>query len=189
MTWEGKEKTFFVGRFPKNVTFSRKLTRGLSRGWIGFGTKLLEMGDKMIGRDAGFDSGSPDLDLHDAVRQTFVADDDLEGSTDEIGIIEFDTRAIGTVVPQYFDARRRQIGIEMCGGSDRLFGLTDRQKMDMEWRDGKRPDDALLIMILLNRRSGRPTDADTVAPHDGEALLALIVEDGGVHFMAVLGAE
>ena len=59
----------------------------------------------------------------------------------------------------------------------------------MEWRDGKRPDDALLIVVLLDRRSGRPADANTVATHDGKALLALIIEDGGVHFMAVLSAE
>ena len=59
----------------------------------------------------------------------------------------------------------------------------------MEWRDGKRPDDALLIVMLLDRRSGRPTDANAVATHEGEALLALIVENGGVHFVAVLGAE
>ena len=59
----------------------------------------------------------------------------------------------------------------------------------MEWRDGKRPDHALLIVILFDRRSGRPSDADAVASHEGEALLALIVENGGVHFFAVLGAE
>src|SRR5574338_1570861 len=59
----------------------------------------------------------------------------------------------------------------------------------MEWRDGKRPDDALLIVILFDRCSGRPPDSNTVATHDGETLLALIVEDGGVHLVAVLGAE
>lgn len=59
----------------------------------------------------------------------------------------------------------------------------------MEWRNRKRPDDALVIVILLDRRGGRPTDANAVATHDGKTLLTLIVEDGGVHFSAVFGAE
>lgn len=79
------------------------------------------MGDKLIGRDAGFDSSSSNFELHDAVRKTFVANDDLEGNTDEVGVVEFDPGAIGTVVPQYLDSCRHQIGIETCGNSGGLF--------------------------------------------------------------------
>lgn len=79
------------------------------------------MGDKITGCDAGFDSSSSSLDLHYAVRKAFVTDDDLEGSADEIGIIEFDTGAIGTVIPQHFDACCHQIGIESCGNLGRLL--------------------------------------------------------------------
>lgn len=79
------------------------------------------MSDKIIRCDAGFDSAASNLDFHDAVRKAFVADDDLERSADEIGIIEFDTGAIGTVVPQYFHPCRHQIGIQACGGLRSLF--------------------------------------------------------------------
>ena len=79
------------------------------------------MSDKIVGCNAGFDSRAPNFDLYDAVRKPFVADDDLEGSADKIGIVEFDTGAIGTVVPQYFKAGIQQIGIETCSGLGRLF--------------------------------------------------------------------
>ena len=110
------------------------------------------------GDDAGFDLRSSNFDFYDTVRKTFVANDDLKGSADEIGIIEFDAGAIGTIIPQYFDACRHQIGIETCGSLGSLFRLADRQEVDMEGRDGKRPDDALLIVMLsIAAAAVRPT--------------------------------
>ena len=79
------------------------------------------MSDEIAGGDAGFDSRSPNLDLHHAVSETFVTDDDLEGDADEVGIIEFDSGAIGTVVPQNFETCGHQIGIEPCGSLDGRF--------------------------------------------------------------------
>lgn len=84
------------------------------------------MPHKISGGEAGFYSSPSNLDFHDVVRKAFVPDDDLERSTDEIGIIKLDAGAIGTVVPQYFDAFGQQIGIETCGGLGSLFRLADR---------------------------------------------------------------
>ena len=79
------------------------------------------MDDKLTACNAGFDSSSPNLDLRDAVRKTFVANNDLKGNTDEVGVVEFDAGAIGTVIPQYFKARTHQIGIETRSGLGRLL--------------------------------------------------------------------
>ena len=38
-----------------------------------------------------------------------------------------------------------------------------------------------VIVVLFDRRSGRPADADAVATHDGEAFLALTIQEGGLH--------
>ena len=94
---------------------------GSSGGWIGFGGQFFEMSDKIVGCDAGFDSRAPNLDLYDPVRKPFVADDDLDRERPRIGIVEFDTGAIGTVIPQYFKARTHQIGIETRSGLGRLL--------------------------------------------------------------------
>ena len=46
----------------------------------------------------------PNLDLYDPVRKALVSDDDLEGSSDQIRIVEFDTRTFVTVIPQVLRA-------------------------------------------------------------------------------------
>ena len=44
-----------------------------------------------------------------AFRETFVADDDLKGSADQIGIVEFDAGSFVPIIPQYFDPCRLAI--------------------------------------------------------------------------------
>src|SRR5512143_1227137 len=59
----------------------------------------------------------------------------------------------------------------------------------MKWCYGKRPDDAFVVVILLDGCGGGPTHPDAVTSHNGEALLTLIVEDRRIHALAVLCAE
>lgn len=79
------------------------------------------MGDNIAWCDTGFGSGSASLNLYDTVRKPFVADDDLERRADKIGVIEFDTGAIGAIIPQDFDACRHQIGVETGCSLSRPF--------------------------------------------------------------------
>jgi len=66
---------------------------------MGFKRKVLEVGNKLTRCDAGFDPGTSNLDFYNAIRKAFVADDELEWGADQIRVIEFNTGAIGTVVP------------------------------------------------------------------------------------------
>ena len=59
----------------------------------------------------------------------------------------------------------------------------------MERRDGEGPDNALLIMVLFDRRSCSAADADAVASHDGQAFFAVGIQERGIHGFTVFGAE
>ena len=59
----------------------------------------------------------------------------------------------------------------------------------MERRDREGPDNAFIVVVLFDRRSGSASDADAVASHDGEALFAVKIQEGGLHGFTVFGAE
>lgn len=65
----------------------------------------MEMLDKLSGRDARLDAGAPDFYLDDAFREAFVSDDDLKGGANEVGIIEFDSGPIVTIIPEDLESR------------------------------------------------------------------------------------
>jgi hypothetical protein len=58
-----------------------------------------------------------------------------------------------------------------------------------ERRNGVGPDDAALVMVLLDGCSGQAGDADAVAAHFQRLRFAVFVQEGGVHGAAVLGAQ
>jgi len=58
-----------------------------------------------------------------------------------------------------------------------------------EGRDGVRPNNAPLVVVLLDGRCREAGDADAVAAHFQKLRLAVFVQERGVHGPAVLGAE
>lgn len=76
------------------------------RGRVDVRGSATEMLNEFSGSHARLDAGAPDFYLDDTVRETFVSDDDLEWGADEIGIIEFDTGPIVTIIPEDFESRR-----------------------------------------------------------------------------------
>lgn len=77
------------------------------RGWgsVDVWDGATEMLNEFCGNDACLDPGAPDFYFDDTFGETFVSDDHLEWSTNEIGIIEFDAGPIVTVIPEDFEAR------------------------------------------------------------------------------------
>ena len=76
-----------------------------SRGRVDVRGSATEMLHEFSGSDARLDAGAPDFYLDDTFRETFVSDDDLERSANEVGIIEFNAGPIVTVIPEDFEAR------------------------------------------------------------------------------------
>ena len=60
---------------------------------------------------------------------------------------------------------------------------------DLVRRERHRPDDAVLVVVLLDGRGDDARDADAVAAHLGRLLLAVDVEEGHAHGLRVLRAE
>src|SRR5205823_14757978 len=56
-------------------------------------------------------------------------------------------------------------------------------------RERRRPDDARVVVVLLDRGGDGAGDADPVAAHLDRPLRAPGVEEGGAHGLAVLRAE
>ena len=56
-------------------------------------------------------------------------------------------------------------------------------------RDAQRPDDAVLVVALLDNRLQRARDADAVAAHDRRLARTVHVEEGRIQLLAVFCAE
>src|SRR5579862_6010464 len=102
-----------------------------------------------------------------ALLQSAVADHEAMRDTDQFHVGEHDARALIAVIQQHFDAGRRQLGIKFFRGLAYAGTLAhaDRHYCELEWRDRERPDDAALVVILLDRRGNDARDADSVATH------------------------
>ncbi|MNE93500.1 hypothetical protein D3C80_1913580 [compost metagenome] len=55
------------------------------------------------------------------------------------------------------------------------------QNSDLEWCDSIRPDNAAIVMVLLNRRSDHTGHADTVTTHGHHLVFAIFALNGRVH--------
>ena len=64
-----------------------------------------EMLNEFSRRHSRFDTGAPDFYFDDTFGETFVSDDDLKRSANEVGVIEFDSRPIITIIPEDFESR------------------------------------------------------------------------------------
>src|SRR6266852_4935051 len=92
------------------------------------------------------------LVLDDAVLQAALADDDAMRNADELLVGEEDARALLAIVKEDLEARARELGVELFGGSlhRRALLVAERDHCDHERRDRIGPDDALLVVVLLD---------------------------------------
>ena len=105
------------------------------------------------------------FEFHVALSESFVANDQVIGSTDQVSIIELDPRPFITIIPQHFNASILQCGIEGFSQLRNRLGLAEGQERDVKRRDRDRPLDAFGIVILLDRGCGGAADTDSITAH------------------------
>lgn len=71
----------------------------LQCGGISFEGMRFQIGDELPWCNSGLNSASSYLRFNDAICQALVADDELEGCANQVGIVEFNTSSIGSIVP------------------------------------------------------------------------------------------
>ena len=110
---------------------------------------------------------------------------------DQLPVGEHGARALAAVVQDHVHAGGQQLGVEALGGFAHGVAAVHADRADHhgEGRDGVRPDDAALVVVLFDGSGRQARDADTVAAHLEELGLAVLVEERGVHGAAVLGAQ
>ena len=69
-----------------------------------------------------------------------------------------------------------------------LLGI-ERNHSDLVRGNGNRPDDTVLVVVLLHDGSKRAGHAHAVATHDKRLLLAVLVHKGGAHGLGILGTQ
>ena len=113
-------------------------------------------------------------------------------NAEQLGVGELDARARVAVVVQHLDAGGGELGVQPVGcarahASDfcRLSGTSTT----WNGRDRLRPDDAALIVVLLDRGGDDARHTDAVAAHEQRDFLARLIEHVAFIALAVLAAE
>src|SRR5699024_6986740 len=65
----------------------------------------------------------------------------------------------------------------------------DSNQVDMVWRSTNRPDDSVVIVRLLHSGRYQTGDANAVTSHDQSTLFPFLVQEGGIHGIAVAGTQ
>ena len=128
-----------------------------------------------------------DLHLHIALGQVLGPDGNAQGDTDEVRILEFYARPLVPVVEDHLHALRSQVFVDPFRRLDqRLVAHIDGRDDGVIRGNRHGPDDAVIVMVLLDAGGDGTAHADAVAPHDHVLLLPIAVEEGGAHGLAVL---
>ena len=135
-------------------------------------------------------AGLADFDFDRIAFDGFRADGDAQRIADEVAVLELDAGALLAVVEQRVDAGRLAFLVDAFAIGELVILLrVDDSDDDFERRDGARPDNAVLVIVLLDGGGHRAADADTVAAHVEWLFFALLVEERRAHGCAVLRAE
>ena len=93
-------------------------------------------------------------------------------------------------VDEHLKAHGLKLLLEFPGlGRRGLVGGVEKQDLAVKGRDGRREDDAVVVVVLLDGRGQGAGYADAVAAHNHVLLLSVLIEIGAVHGLGVLGAE
>ncbi len=97
--------------------------------------------------------------------QTPLPDHDPMWDAHELRIGEFDPRAGVPIVQQNIDAGGVELLVQRVGGllHQRRFLVVDGHEDDLKRRDGFRPENAVVIVILFDGGRNDPRDSDSIA--------------------------
>ena len=113
------------------------------------------------------------------------------GNADQLEISKHHARTLAAVVEQHVDAGRLELVVQPVGERPDGFAavVADRGDRHGERRQRLGPDDAALVVVLLDRGGDDPGDADAVAAHLHDLRLTAGVEIGCTHRLRVEVAE
>src|SRR3954447_14736952 len=121
-----------------------------------------------------------------AVVQALLAGRDPTRDAEEVGVGELLPRPCVTVVEQHVAASRLERRGRTLGD---LLRAHERHDVVVKGRDRLGPDDAALVVVLLDDGRHRAGGPDPVAAHDDRLLTAGLVEIGCLQRHRVPGAE
>jgi len=120
-----------------------------------------------------------------------LANCDAVRHTDELPVSKHGAGTLTAVIQDHIHARGQQLAIEFlgCRFDSRKSLRTDRAQHHGKGRQRVGPDDAALVMVLLNGGSRQARDANAVATHFHELRLAVDIQKSRIHGLAVFGAQ
>src|SRR5882724_6940753 len=129
--------------------------------------------------------------LEFACFQSALTDNHAMRNPQQLRIREFDPRAGVAVVVQHLDSGGSEFGIQPVGDLAYPCGFlhAHRHQHDLEGCNRLRPDDAALIVILLDGGGHDARHTDAVAAHVQGHFLATFIEYHTLHGLAVLLPE
>src|SRR6478672_2088238 len=119
-------------------------------------------------------TGCAIANVHRAVLEALLAGRDPDRDADQVGVCELLTGTLVAVVEQYLTSRVRQ---RLRRPIADLVGPREHDDVHIVWSDRGRPDDAELVVSLLDDRRHHAGRADAVAAHDQRPLLPVLVEE------------
>ncbi len=154
-------------------------------------TRRFNRGDGVGERDRLRGLVAPPLVFDLALLQSALADHDAMRNADQFHVGEHHARPLVAVVEQHVEAGGREIGVKFFRGlaHGRAFAHADRHDREFERRHRQRPDDAALVVVLLDRRGDDARDADAVTAHFHRLLFAGFVEKRAFQRRGILGAQ
>ena len=123
-----------------------------------------------------------------AGRQRLPADHDAQRDADQVGVLELHARPLVAVVQSTSMPAPGELVVQLLGGASptRASVTFTGDDEHLVGRQRHRPDDAVLVVVLLDGRGDDPVDADAVAAHDDRVLLRRLVEELALQRLGVL---
>src|ERR1700756_791289 len=112
-------------------------------------------------------------------------------NAEQLRVGELDARAGVAIVEQDFDPGIGELGVQAVGGGADTVGLLqiERNQHHLKGSDRVRPDDAALIVTLLDSRGHDTRHTDAVTAHVKRGLPPPLIEDQRFHRLTVVASE
>ena len=94
------------------------------------------------------------LEFDPALLETARADRDAQRRAEQVGVVELDAGPLFAVVGEDVQSGVRERGLDLGDGGRDIIAAAQGDDVNVEGRDGARPDDAQLVVVGLD--DGRP---------------------------------
>src|ERR1017187_839616 len=137
--------------------------------------RLLDEPDDAVRPDLGILPLAARGDLDDAALKALAAHDDAHGEADEVEVLELHAGTFVAIVVENLDSRGLESLVKRVRGLENVGVALKHCDGAGERRERDRPDDAVLVVVLLHGRRDRAPEAQAVAAHrKGDHLLGLV---------------